>query len=500
MTMIAPGVYTTVTTAPPSPNSNVATGTWFVTGITAQGPVGVPIPITSIADYTNYLGARTSAQDSYNITYNLYDALDEYFHDGGVLAYVSRVVGPAAGTAQISLVDVSNNTSMTVKAAGPGAWGNSLNIVVVQGANSSYTIQVQNAGTVVATSPNLYSAVDAQNWFNAQNSWAVQILVTAGSGGIPVAGTFALGGGSDDNSHITDTSSNGWTQALTAFTDSYGPGQVSAPGHSTTAGWVALTAHAQSFNRVAFLDVLDSSSASALEGQVSTFQSNTTVKHSYSAVFGPWVIIPGLTNTNPGASSPVPNRVVPPSSLAAALVASSDQTNDCNVPAAGPAGQSIYAIGVTQTYNLSDRGALNSAGICVIRNFQGAVTQYGFRTPSLDPTWTYLNNTRFRMQMIYDFDNIGEGFVFNEIDGQGHLFSTFNGALAGKCAQYWTNGSLYGSTAQQAYAVNTSSQVNTPATIAAGQINAIVSVKMSPFAEVVNISVVKYLSSATIPS
>ena len=96
--------------------------------------------------------------------------------------------------------------------------------------------------------------------------------------------------------------------------------------------------------------------------------------------------------------------------------------------------------------------------------------------------------------------NIANGFVFGEIDGKGQLFAQLNGALAGKCQQYWINNSLYGLNPQDSYAVNTGPQVNTPASIAAGQINAQVLVRLSPTAEVVQINVVKYLSSATLPT
>lgn len=495
MTTKAPGVYTTVTAAVSSSSTGAATGQWFVTGITQQGPVGVPVPITSMTDYVTFLGPRTQETDSFNIQYNLYDALDEYLHDGGVTAYVSRVVGPGAGTARVSVVDGSAVTSMTISAAGPGAWGNNLTVNIVNN-GTSYTMTVLNSGVPVATSPNLFYAIDAQNWFNAQNLWQVQIVVTAGSGGIPVTTLATLSSGSDDNSHITDTQ---WTGALTAFTESYGPGQVSAPGHTTTAGYTALSNHAAAFNRVALLDVADASSASNLVTQAQTIQSNSTFE-DYTGLFAPWVIIPGISTSNPGASSPVPNRVVPPSALAAALMSANDVTHDANNPAAGPNGQSSYAIGVTQTYTATDRDTLNNASVNIIRNYNSVITVYGYRSLATDPSWTYLNNVRMRMQMINDFAILGENYMFEQIDGKGQLFSTFNGALAGQCQRYWVNGSLYGDTAQQAFNVNTGPQVNTPTTISNSQINAIVSVRLSPFAETVNINVVKYLSNATIPN
>src|ERR1039458_7512775 len=96
----APGVYVNVTTAPPSPNGNAPTGTWFVTGTAGQGPTGVGIPVSSMAQYLAYCGARTSTSST------IYDSLDEFFHDGGVQAYVSVVAGPSAVAASVVLQEI----------------------------------------------------------------------------------------------------------------------------------------------------------------------------------------------------------------------------------------------------------------------------------------------------------------------------------------------------------------------------------------------------------
>jgi len=497
----APGVYVNISTAPPAPNGNALTGTWFVTGTAQQGPTGIAIPINSMSEYASFLGSRTSTSQT------LYDSLDEFFHDGGVQAYVSVVVGPSAVAASVVLQDTATPSAvntLTATAVGPGSWGSNVSVQVTAGsASNSYVLTILNNGTIVAQSPNLFVPADAITWASSLPSY--QVLVTFTNDGSatappnnnPALGTFQLSGGVDNYAGITETQ---WTNALLAFTSALGPGQVSAPGHTTAAGYVALAAHASTLNRVALLDVADNSSASALVSQSTTFQSSAGSEASFAAFFAPWVQIPGIYSTNPAASSPVPLRTVPPSSLAAALMAANDQTNDANDPAAGPNGQSTYAIGVTQQYTAANLALLNGAGIDAIKSVNGTITLYGYRSTSLDPNWVYLNNVRFRMQVQNDFDTIGEQFMFNEIDGQGHLFSRVNAALSGKCQAYWTNGSLYGATPAQAFQVNTGPQVNTPTTIAAGQVNADVLLHMSQFGEFVVISVTKYLVNAPFPA
>ena len=501
MTLLAPGSYVTVTAAPPSPNGNVATGTWFVTGQTQQGPTGVAIPITSLTDYINYCGPRVS----YGI---LYDCLDEYFRDGGVIAYVSRVVGPGAATAAITAGDRAGSPipTLTFSAVGAGTWGNNVSVVVanVTGIAGAYTIQVKlNGVNVGAISPNLYTPGDAVTWFASQPSYQALITVTnlgstspSGTNN-PATGTYTLAGGSDDIAGVSETQ---WTNALTAFTEQYGPGQVSAPGHNaSTASYTPVVNHAIAFNRIALLDAADTATAANLITQASGVQTGVT-DPSYAAIFAPNIIIPGINLTNPGSASPVPNRVIPSSALAAARMAANDQNSDANVAAAGPKGQSTYAVGVTQTYVASDRALLQAAGVNVTRLKNSVVQLYGYQSLALDPNWVQLNWSRFRMQMVYDLGKISDGFVFGEIDGRGQFFAQLNGALAGKCQTYWINNSIYGATSAQAFQVNTGPQVNTAATIAAGQLIAQVLVRMSPTTSLVQINVTKYLASAPLPT
>ena len=505
----APGSYVTVTTAPPSPNGNAATGTWFVTGQTVQGPVGVAVPISSLSDFTNYFGPRVATNTNGTL---LYDSLDEFFHDGGVLAYVSRVPGASAAYASVTLNDITTpvpGTSLKITACGPGAWASTgsngaLAVTVAAGsASNSYTLTVKYNGVQVGqTSPNLFTPADAVTWYASQPSWQTYITVSLPSGAsgvIPATGSFSLTGGSDGMT----AQEQAWTTALVPFVDTLGPGQVSAPGHTSTAGYQALATHAYTFNRVAILDVADSASAGTLVGQAQAVQNSSTAlvpDASFCAMFAPWIIIPGISSTAPGASSPVPNRLCPPSALAAACMANNDRYNDANKAAAGTNGQSNFAIGVSNVYINSDRDTLNAAGVDVILKQNNVTTVYGYRSLATDPNWVPLTYVRFRMQMVNDFNSIANGFVFGEIDGKGQLFSQLNGALAGRCQQYWLNNSLYGVNPADSFTINTGPQVNTPTTIASGQINAQVLVRLSPTAEIVTITVVKYLSNSSLPT
>lgn len=510
----APGVNINVTASNSNARGNAPTGTWFVLGV-AAGPAGIAVPVNSIADFNKYFGQVVNGQVTGRYTLAdvdstlLYDSLDVYFREGGVNAWVSRVV---PGTGATVATSGTTGGKILLTALGAGTWANSATNAVngliltinayTVGSNTQYGAVLTYNGVNLATTSGLGSDTDVINWVNSLPAYNAMCVASSQSGSsvLPSAGSsveLVFTGGTD--AAVVDGDA---TAALAVFTDSFGPGQVSYPGSTSAAVYVSLTNHAAAHNRVAVLDGTNTATASTLTGAVTTLQSSVT-DPSYASMFAPWIVVPGLVNSNPAQSSgAVFSRTVPPSALAAAKMSSNDQNNDANVPAAGTTnGKSAYAINVSQVYSNSDRSALNAGGVNVVRSVPNVntIAIYGFRSCALDQNWAFLNNVRFRMQITRDFDVIGEGFVFSEIDGKGQIFSAFAGALSGVCQNYWVRKSLYGATIGEAFAVNTGPQVNTPTTIAAGQINASVNLRMSPFGELVTINVTKYSVSAPLP-
>lgn len=516
MANVAPGAYVNVTSAGPNPTLPASTGTWFVTGL-AAGPANTAFPIRSISDFNTYFGQLVNGQVTgrYVISANmssltLYDALDEFFHDGGNTAYVSRIQPTSTGVAAASSSSVN---AWILTANGKGTWANSSNSnasgVIVSitgytvGSQTVYSATIAYNGIVIASTNGLLTDTDFINWVQSLSVGTGGGFITAAAqvqtSTLPASGstiTIYLTGGTDVA--IVDADQ---VVALTAFTALLGPGQVSYPGGTSAADWNALVAHAIAFNRVAYLDAPDTATASTIETQVATFQA-AAADSSYAAVFAPWVVVPGIVNTNSSSlTSPVFNRTVAPSAYAAACAAVNDANSDANSPAAGLGFASSYITGVTQTYVQSDLANLNADGICVIKQVPtGQFVLWGFRSAAFNPAWTYLNNVRMRMQIVFEAGNLAETFVFGEIDPKGKFFARLNGALSGLMLGYYQRGSLYGATSGDAYSVNTGPAVNTIVTIAAGAVNANIAVKLSPFAENVNINITKYNLTTAIPA
>lgn len=500
MSIIPPGTQVSVNSAALPGSSSASTGAWFVAGLTQRGPVGTPIQCNSLADFIALCGSRQSYSP-------LYDCAEVFFASGGSTLWVSRVVGPAATAASVTLNDKATPTpqpTLKVAANGPGVAGNNLTVSVAAGSVAgTFVIQISQSGTVVETSPPLSTPADAVNWgtLNPANSSSLSSKwvtitdlgsTTAAPNNQPAVVTnVALTGGADDNTNASDTQ---FTTALSAFTPGMGPGQVSAPGRTTTATYTALLNHAQANNRFALLDAVNGAAASSTSSAAAGAQSSAT-DPSYGTMLTSWITWPGIAT-----GTPVPswNRQVPPCAAAAGIMSASDAAYDANVAAAGPNGIVGQALGVTQTFSDSDRATLNSAGVSVFRVINGQVELYGYVTLATDPRWTDMANARFRMQLVQDCKQVGQSFFGSQIDGQGKVIAAFNGAVTAVLAGYYAKGSLYGATPAQAYQVNTGPTVNTPTTITNRQLNAIVSVVMSPSAEFLSFTITKYLANQAI--
>lgn len=471
---IRPGTNIVISESPPVRSAPTDTGVWFVVGLAERGDNVNAIKIENMSDYSRLLGDRVS----YGA---LYDALDVFFREGGSRAYVARVTGPAVATAFKVLNDAGAVAVLRVEAKSPGAWGNSLRIAVLTGdAGGEFKLQVSHATLgILETSPSLADKAAAFAW--AANSDWIKLVDQAGANDPAVIAAQALASGADDQAGITDAH---WETALSRFPKSLGPGQVSYPGRTTDQAHVDLLEHAQAYGRVAIMDAPDTATKATLLTNVTGAR---TANARWGALFGPWLTVPGITSGT--------TRTVPPSPLVAACCARVDGQGSPNKPGAGQNGEARYAIALTQgAFVESDRTELNDAGFNALIVKYGAVRVYGWRTlanPVTEVNWKNLGNVRLVMAIAARADEIGEGFVFDEIDGQGRTLAAFNGALTSMLNEYWQEGSLYGATPGEAFFVDTGPAVNTPARLSNGELWAVLQLRMSPFAEMVTVQIVK---------
>lgn len=473
--MARPATEITIRENPTPRSAPLDTGRWFVTGLTERGK-REPISARSMAEYEKKLGVRAGGM-------TLYDAAETFFREGGNEIIVSRVQNVDAAIATVNLTDGAAGVSLVASAKqGAGVFANTINAVVSAGATAgTFVITVTtDAGATLEVSPELVDNAAAVAWSEGASTYLK--LVLGASALDPAAANYSLAGGTEGTAAVEAD----WTAALARFPKDLGPGQVSAPGRTTTVAHQALLDHAAGNNRVALLDAVDSTVVATVKASGSALRAHANARRG--VLLGPWVKVPGVTTGT--------IRTVAPSALVAGLIGRNDGAGmSPNAPAAGTNGIARFALDVSAVFTDAERTSLyEDAGINVIRLRFGQVLLYGYRTlvdPTMLPGWLNAGNLRLLMAIAAEGEAIAETFVLREIDGLGHLQAEYAGALIGMLSRWYAKGSLYGTTAEEAFVVDTGPAVNTPVTIAANELRAVIAVRMSPMAELVALEIVK---------
>lgn len=471
-----PGTNVTVQSQLPPTTPPVDTGTWFVAGITSQGPIS-PRLCQSFAQWQTIYGARGTNP-------LLSDSVETYFGQGGSQVYTARTVGPSAISATIAILGASSAPSIQVTAIGPGAYANGLQVIVAT-VSGGYTITIEDSSSNILEVSNILVTVADAVAYGQTSSY---VVVAANGTVVPTAGTYTLATGTDDAADITTTQ---YTASLALFTTDLGPGRVSVPGATTTAILSAVAAHCATAGppgfRVGVGDLPDSNVAATLIGDATPITALGTQGRSMS-LFTPWMDIAPVSGT-------AGTRGVPPSAFYAGLAAKSDgATGNPNLPIAGINGVLETAVNSHATFSDTDRQSLNTAGINVIKKIGGEYRIYGNVTVVnriSDPLYFQLSNVCLDMAVLAQAHGIQEEYMFSQIDGNGNDAAAYGGELTNMMSEWQTLGALFPNAAGVFFVVDTSPDVNTPVNEAQGILTATLAYARAPGAEQVNLGIVR---------
>lgn len=124
-----PGVYIEEVPSPVHTIVGVSTSVTAFIGYTARGPVNRATRILSYGDYQRAFGDLDSSSP---VSY----AVQQFFQNGGIEAFVVRVAAGAA-PARVDIRDrIGGQTVLTATAASPGIWGNNVFLTVDYGAGN----------------------------------------------------------------------------------------------------------------------------------------------------------------------------------------------------------------------------------------------------------------------------------------------------------------------------------------------------------------------------
>lgn len=278
--------------------------------------------------------------------------------------------------------------------------------------------------------------------------------------------------------------------ALALFTPDLGPGQVLSPGSTdaTVAGELLTHAADRANNRFAILDGPDSATVATITAAAAALAGDTAKYGEF------WV--PNGIGRGPGVGS---TQHIPYSIIQAALYARND---NAGVPRSQPPAGKDYGIvgepiiGLSQAaFAKADRDTLDDAGVSLARVVDDQVASWSNRTLDIsgDPRYEQSSQIRVLMGLTAQFKVVGTRYEHKRIDGRRHLIAQFGSDLAGVCKRAWDIDDLFGDTQAEAFTVDVGEQVNTLATIQANQLNARITLTVSPTAGPVTIQLTQQI-------
>lgn len=479
-----PGPGVSVTTAVRSGSASALrapSSRLFIAGLAERGSSTEAVLLRGMADYESLFGARVSYG-------SLYDQLKTYFAEGGVEAYATRVVGPAATLGTLTLQDragVPVNT-LRVDAANPGAWSSRITVQVMDGSIAdTFRIIVRLDGDIVEDRTNLASPTAAQVAFAASSYVRVTNLgsATVGPDNNPaVLAATALSAGADDRASVTTTH---YVTALERFVPGLGDGAVALPGLGD-AVHAGLVAHAKGHRRVALLSGDIDDTISELQTKAAAVIDDA----EYAGLFAPWI------NVSDEAGGF--RQIGPEGYVAAARARAHEQVGPWRAPA-GAIATSNGILGLAVSYTEDEFDTLDASRVSVIRLIANTVRLYNWRSLSADEeNFKFLSARDMLNRLVVEGEDALEEFVFAPIDAKGQLLSSINASLVGIAESKRQAGGLFenvnpatGQLIDPGYSVDTGPSINSAASLANNEVKARLAVRVAPTGALVSLTIVK---------
>lgn len=453
-----------------------ASGTLFIVGLAERGPTDKAVLVRGLADFTNIFGARASYS-------HLHDSIRCYFEEGGVQAWVSRVVGASAtlGTVAISDRAVDPVVTLNVSATSAGTWSENISVVVAEGSVAgTVRMSILDGEDLVET----YNNIDSIETLLKRFAGSPYVdVVNAGSGSaaptnLPAVGTYKLTAGSDDRATVAPQD---YADALDLFVEGLGDGAVCIPGQGAFVH-EALVNHAKANRRIALLSSDMDSSASELIAEASALNSDA------AGLFAPWVLV------SDGAGG---TRPIPPEGFVAGVRSRAHLTTGPHRAPAGEAGLSSSVAGLYVEYTKEQANALDEAKVSVVRRINNSIRLYGWRSLSNDTVnFAHLHHRDILNRIVVEAEGQLEQYVFAPIDSSGQTLSAINATLVGILEPMKAAGALYARIVgdeeiDPGYHVETGDSINSTASLANNLIRAQVSIRVSPLGAMIDLVITK---------
>ena len=511
-TLTYPGIYVEEIPSGVRPIASVSTSNTAFVGFFRLGPMNQPVRITSYGDFERIFGGLDSRSEA---SY----AIQQYYLNGGQIAFVVRVAGGTPQSAQLNLMTEGEapSTALVISAANPGIWGNALQVAIGSAADERFNLVVREVQLVNGRSIIVANEIFRNLSMNSSDAQFVQAVINdqfAGSQLIHISSVNSEQRPeatsiedvtvasiiNDPTNASTDCSTNdtGIFRRLGCDPPMASDGTV--PGsEELIAGMNRLdliapeifnllclpaaanlddenfqntysnaTTYCEGKRAFLFIDIPESIDTQA---DMTAWMANTgdNLRHENTAVYFPRLAIPDLQNNGR-------LRNVPASGTLAGLYARTDTDRGVWKAPAGTEASLRNAQIVTSLTDL-ENGALNPFGVNVLRNFPiyGNVSWGGRTSVGADANpneWKYIPVRRLALLIEQSLFQGLKWVVFEPNDeplwGQIRLNVTdFMNTL-------FLQGAFQGSSPRQAYLVKCDQETTTPVDVNNGIVNIVV--------------------------
>lgn len=419
-------------------------------GIAERGPVGVPVLITSFAQFKRIFGGYIP--NSY-----LAYAVDGFFKKVKGRCYIVRVVHYTDITDAATATSATSGTTLNdraatpaptlgVKAISPGKWGDDVSIKIAPATfdpANHFRIKVYFKGVFVESHDDLSMIPTSENYANGRvhgKSEYIDIenLYSASTApeNRPAEGTFPIIGGDDGLAGIGDTDYAG-SQAARTGVFGFDPVDeiniLSCPGVTTQTVQNALCTYSEM--RQDLFVILDPPVGMNVTEIKEYVQDTAAFNCKYAAMYFPNIkILDPLSRRE---------KIVPPSGQLSGIYAKTDVVHGVHkAPAGIEDGAFVDVLGLEYPLDKGQRDTLYPARINPIVKKRGVgVVAWGNRTLSALSDWRSINVRRLFLNVVESIAEGTEWAVFkpNNID----LWRDLNTTLTLFLKEYWREGAFF---------------------------------------------------------
>jgi len=419
-------------------------------GIAEHGPVGVPVLITSFAQFKRIFGG-------YMPNSHLAYAVDGFFKKVKGRCYVVRIVhytditDASTATCATSATTLNDRAAtplptLGVKAVSPGKWGDGISVKIEAATNrpaEHFKMKVYLRGTLVELHDDLSMDATSENYAPERINGKSEFIVVENIGSAsaapenrPAEGLFPLTGGDDGLVDIGDTDYVGSQAARTgvfAFDPVDEINILACPGITTQAVQNALCTYSEL--RQDLFVILDPPFGMNVTEIKEYVQDAAAFNCRFAALYYPNIII-----LDPLSHK---NRLVPPSGQLAGIYAMTDVVHGVHkAPAGIEDGKFADVIGLEYTLDKAQRDTLYPARINPIVKKRGVgVVAWGNRTLSALSDWRSINVRRLFLNVVESIAGGTEWAVFKPNNPE--LWKDLATTITLFLKEYWREGAFF---------------------------------------------------------